>query len=90
MNTYKAEITIIIKNGVLDTQGKAVEKNLQAHGHQSVSEVRVGRFVSLRLRAADEQAARAEAETMCDHVLVNDLIESYQLTIELDSEGPRS
>lgn len=89
MKTYKAEITITIKNGVLDTQGKAVENNLKAHGHQSTSEVRVGRFVSLCLQAKDEAAARAEVENMCDNVLVNDLIESYQLIIELDSEGPR-
>jgi phosphoribosylformylglycinamidine synthase PurS subunit len=82
MNTYRADITILPKDGVLDIQGKAVEKTLGAHGYDAVKEVRVGKFIRVTLEAADETDAGEKVRSAAEDLLVNDLVESYTFTIE--------
>jgi phosphoribosylformylglycinamidine synthase PurS subunit len=82
MNRYKADVTVIPKDGVLDTQGKAVERTLRSHGYGSVSGVRVGRFVRFTVEASDESSAGDGGRSVSDDLLVNDLIESYSFTLE--------
>ena len=79
---FRAEVVITPREGVLDTQGKAVEKTLINLGFKGVSEVRVGRIVTMDLEAADEAAARETAESICQDLLANDLIETYKIIIE--------
>ena len=69
------------KAGILDPQGQAVESSLRQLGF-AVGGARVGRVVDLELEAADAAQARAEVERMCEELLANPLIESYE--IELD------
>ncbi|MFA9473088.1 MAG: phosphoribosylformylglycinamidine synthase subunit PurS [Filomicrobium sp.] len=73
----KALIRITLKNGVLDPQGKAIENALGALGFDGVSDVRQGKLIELDLAAADETAARAEVERMCQSLLANTVIENY-------------
>ncbi len=70
------------KPGILDPQGAAVESSLRQLGFP-VGEARVGRVVDLEVEAADPADARAQLEQMCEQLLANPLIESYQ--IELDA-----
>jgi phosphoribosylformylglycinamidine synthase PurS subunit len=82
MNTYRADITVLPKDGVLDIQGKAVEKTLAAHGYGAVLEVRVGKFIRVAVEAADEADAGRKVRTIAEDLLVNDLVESYTYVLE--------
>ena len=68
------------KAGVLDPQGQAVRSSLQHLGF-GVGEARIGRVVDLEVDAADPALARAEVERMCEQLLANPLIESYEIEI---------
>ncbi|MDR1471142.1 MAG: phosphoribosylformylglycinamidine synthase subunit PurS [Synergistaceae bacterium] len=82
MRCFKADVTVLPKDGVLDIQGKAVEKTLRSHGYSEVDEVRVGRFIRLAIRAEDESEAGEKICRMADDLLSNGLIESYSYTLE--------
>jgi len=68
------------KQGILDPQGQAVEDSLRHLGF-TVGDARVGRVIDLDVDAADPQQARAEVERMCQELLANPLIESYEIEI---------
>jgi phosphoribosylformylglycinamidine synthase len=72
------------KHGILDPQGEAVEQALRQLGF-AVDAARVGRVVDLEVEATDAAVARTEVERMCEQLLANRLIESYE--IELDENG---
>jgi phosphoribosylformylglycinamidine synthase subunit PurS len=76
----KATVLVRPKPGILDPQGEAVESSLRHLGF-SVSGARVGRLVELDVDAPDVERARAELERMCEQLLTNPLIESYEVHI---------
>lgn len=78
---FHAEAVITPREGVLDTQGKAVEKTLTHLGYNGLKEVRVGRIVTLRLEAKDSDAAAEAVKNMCQDLLANDLIETYKISV---------
>ena len=80
----KATVLVRPKDGILDPQGQAVEGSLQQLGF-AVADARVGRVIDLELDATDEAQARAQVERMCEQLLANPLIESYE--IELRDNG---
>ena len=77
----KATVLVRPKQGILDPQGQAVESSLRQLGF-SVGEARIGRVVDLDVDATDAAAARAEVERMCEQLLANPLIESYEITLD--------
>ena len=83
MNRYRVDVTVLPKEGVLDIQGKAVERTLHQSGYASVEDVRVGRFVRFVVRADDEEAASSVVGSIADDLLANGLIESYSYKLEL-------
>jgi len=76
----KATVLVRPKEGILDPQGDAVQESLRHLGF-AVGDARVGRIVDLELEADDPAAARAEVERMCEQLLANTLIESYEIEI---------
>jgi phosphoribosylformylglycinamidine synthase len=76
----KATVLVRPKQGILDPQGEAVEAAL-GHLGFSVSGARVGKVVDLDVDAADPGDARAQVERMCEQLLANPLIESYEVEI---------
>jgi phosphoribosylformylglycinamidine synthase subunit PurS len=76
----RATVLVRPKAGILDPQGQAVEASLRQLGFH-VGEARIGRVVDLEIDAPDAEAARAELERMCDQLLANPLIESYQIEV---------
>ena len=76
----KATVLVRPKEGILDPQGDAVQNSLRHLGF-AVGEARVGRVVDLEVEASDPAAARAEVEQMCEQLLANTLIESYEIEI---------
>jgi phosphoribosylformylglycinamidine synthase len=78
----RAKIFISFKNGVLDPQGKAVERSLHTLGYQEVRDVRMGKYLEIELEAASREAAEARLREMCDKLLANPVIEDYRFEIE--------
>jgi len=68
------------KQGILDPQGQAVESSLRQLGY-AVHSTRIGRVVDLELESNDPGRARAELRQMCDRLLANPLIESYEIEL---------
>jgi len=77
----RATVLVRPKPGILDPQGEAVESSLRQLGF-SVAAARIGRVVDLEVDASDAAAARAEIEQMCEQLLANPLIESYEIEIQ--------
>jgi len=77
----KATVLIRPKAGILDPQGDAVRHSLQKLGFD-VHATRVGRVVDLDVEADDTGGARAEIQRMCEELLANPLIESFEIRIE--------
>ena len=76
----KATVLVRPKHGILDPQGEAVESAL-GHLGFSVSDARVGKVVDLEVEASDAAEARAQVERMCERLLANPLIESFEVEI---------
>ena len=77
----KATVLVRPKAGILDPQGAAVETALEHLGF-TVSGARVGKVIDLEVDAADAAAARAQVEQMCERLLANPLIESYEIEVD--------
>ncbi|EAH6126694.1 phosphoribosylformylglycinamidine synthase subunit PurS [Campylobacter jejuni] len=75
-------VNISLKNGVLDPQGKAVEKALHSLNFNSVKEVKIAKQIKISLDEKDEKLAKEQVKKMCEELLVNGVIEDYELVIE--------
>jgi len=76
-----ARVTVTPKRGILDPQGKAVQQSLHVLGFPEVAEVRVGKYVELRLRDVDRAAAVTRVQAMCEQLLANGVIEDFHVEI---------
>jgi phosphoribosylformylglycinamidine synthase len=77
----KVRVEVFLKPGVLDVQGKAIEAALGGLGFAGVSDVRVGRIITLDIAGDDKAKAEAEAKSMADRLLANAVIESYKVEV---------
>ena len=76
----RATVLVRPKQGILDPQGQAVESALDHLGF-SVSGARIGKVIDLEVDAADADSARAQVEKMCEQLLANPLMESFEVEI---------
>jgi phosphoribosylformylglycinamidine synthase len=77
----KATVTVMLKTGVLDPQGKAIGQALHSIGFEDVGEVRAGKVIELELAETDPAQARARAEEMARRLLANLVIESFRVEV---------
>jgi phosphoribosylformylglycinamidine synthase PurS subunit len=77
----KAVVTVMLKDGVLDPQGKAIGQALHGLGFANVGEVRAGKVIVLDLAATNATEARAQAEDMARKLLANTVIESFSVEL---------
>jgi phosphoribosylformylglycinamidine synthase len=77
----KARITVTLKNGVLDPQGKAIEHALSGLGFDGVGQVRQGKVFDVELAGSDKAKAEADLKAMCEKLLANTVIENYSVQI---------
>lgn len=77
----KARVTVTLKNGVLDPQGKAIEGALGSLGFEGVGQVRQGKVFDLEIQTADRSQAEADLKAMCDKLLANTVIENYTIAL---------
>jgi len=78
----RVKIFISLRNGVLDPQGKAIERSLHTLGYDEVGDVRVGKYLELDIAAPSRAAAELRIREMCDKLLANPVIEDYRFEIE--------
>ena len=76
----KARVFVTPKPTVLDPQGQAIRRALNAHGHPIVTDVRQGKYFDLQLEGDPEQA-RTEVEIIAKEVLANPVIEDYRIEV---------
>ncbi len=79
---YRARIQVTLKPSVNDPQGSAVLGGLRTLGFDSVENVRIGKFMTLELEADEERAALQHVQQMCDGLLSNPVIETYEIQLE--------
>ena len=79
---FLAKVVVALKSGVNDPPGLTVMGTLKNLGYDSVEEVRIGKFLELRLGAPDRASAEASVAAMCDQFLANPVIEEYRFEIE--------
>ncbi|MEO9339063.1 phosphoribosylformylglycinamidine synthase subunit PurS [Mesorhizobium sp. SB112] len=77
----KARVTVTLKNGVLDPQGKAIESALGTLGFEGVEAVRQGKVFDLEIDGTDRAKAEADLKAMCDKLLANTVIENYAVEL---------
>jgi phosphoribosylformylglycinamidine synthase len=77
----KAIITVMLKDGVLDPQGKAIGHALNNLGFTQVGEVRAGKVIEVELAETDPEAAKAAGADMAKKLLANPVIESFKVEI---------
>lgn len=75
----KARVTVTLKNGVLDPQGKAIEGALASLNFQGVNDVRQGKVFDIELSATDMAEADKTVAAMCESLLANTVIENYAI-----------
>ena len=84
---FSVLVEVSLREGVADPQGATIERSLPHLGFDGVGGVRVGKAIRFDLDAADEAAARAEVEDLCQRFLTNPVIEDAAITV---TEGARA
>ncbi len=75
----KARVTVTLKSGVLDPQGKAIEGALRSLGVEGVNSVRQGKVFDIEVGAENREAARAILTDACERLLANTIVENYAI-----------
>lgn len=79
---FVAKVIVMPKIEVLDPQGAAVERAVGVMGYDSVSDVRVGKIIEMKVSTTDKSAAEAMVIEMADKLLANPVIETYRFSLE--------
>ena len=79
---FKAEIDVMPLKTLLDPQGKAVSASMSNVGLSEISNVRIGKHITLEIEAANEQDATSKVEKACKKMLCNQIMESFEFTLE--------
>ena len=77
----KAKVTVMLKEGVLDPQGEAVKHALNSLKYNKVKSVRQGKVIEIGLDEISEERANKSIREMCEKLLANTVIESYEIEI---------
>ncbi|MGL4974686.1 MAG: phosphoribosylformylglycinamidine synthase subunit PurS [Bosea sp. (in: a-proteobacteria)] len=78
----KARVTVTLKTGVLDPQGKAIEGALASLGVPGIASVRQGKVFDIEMAGTDKAAAEAALKTACEKLLANTVIENFRVEIQ--------
>jgi phosphoribosylformylglycinamidine synthase PurS subunit len=88
MSSFEARVNISHRPGIADPAGATVERALPALGYTNVTQVHIGKVITLVVDAADADAARAQVEEMCERLLANPVIESYEVSVSVLEPTP--
>ncbi|HYP58421.1 MAG TPA: phosphoribosylformylglycinamidine synthase subunit PurS [Beijerinckia sp.] len=77
----KARVTVTLKNGILDPQGKAIEGALRSQGLAGIDNVRQGKIFDIEISVGDKAAAEGLLREACEKLLANMVVEDYRVEI---------
>jgi phosphoribosylformylglycinamidine synthase len=77
----KARVTVTLKSGVLDPQGKAIEGALESLGVDGIASVRQGKVFDIELDTTDRAKAEAALKAACEKLLANTVVENYRIEV---------
>ena len=75
----KVKVTVTLKEGVLDPQGKAIQQTLNGMDFSDVKQVRQGKYFDIEVNINDENKAKSKVDEMCKQLLANLVIEDYKI-----------
>jgi len=81
VKSYLAKVIVTLKPSILDPQGVAVRTGLHSMGYSVVDDVRLGKFIEVRLKAADEASAKLALDEITRKLLANLVMERYEFTL---------
>ena len=79
---YLAKIEIKLREGILDVQGKTVERALHSMDYPMIDDVKIGKYVELKIEADNENEAKELVDSACNKLIANPIIEDYFIDIE--------
>lgn len=82
MNVYLAKIIVTLRKSILDPQGKAVHHALESLNMKSVDDVRIGKFIEVKIDTDSKEEAERMAEQACKKLLANPVMEDYSYSVE--------
>ncbi len=77
----RVKIFVSLKEGVLDPQGKAIERSLHSLGYTEARDIRMGKYLEVDLDVSSREAAQERIRQMCEKLLANPVIENYRFEI---------
>jgi phosphoribosylformylglycinamidine synthase PurS subunit len=77
----RVKVNVMPKPGLADPQGQTIEQALPALGYEGVSRVRVGKRIELDVEGDDAEQARLRVVEMCERLLANTVIETFEVTL---------
>ena len=77
----KARVTVTLKSGILDPQGKAIEGALRSLAIEGIKSVRQGKIFDIEIDAPDEERTRKALSEACERLLANTIVENYAIEI---------
>ena len=89
MTAVVARVIVTPKPAVNDPQGITVRQGLATLGFGEVTDVRVGKYIEVRLDVRNEKEARERVEAMCRQLLANHVIEDYSFDVETDGRASK-
>jgi phosphoribosylformylglycinamidine synthase subunit PurS len=78
---YSAKIKVTLRKSILDPQGKAVEHSMQSLGYNNIIDTRIGKFIELKIDAANEEEAKKVTDEVCGKLLANTVMEDYEFEV---------
>ena len=78
----KAKIFVTLKKGVLDPQGKTIQKALNSLSFKDIEDVRAGKYFEIKLKKGTKKAVERDVKKMCEKLLANTVIEDFNFKIE--------
>jgi phosphoribosylformylglycinamidine synthase subunit PurS len=78
---FKAEIDVMPIEALLDPQGKAVTQSMKNLGLSQITQVRIGKHMTLHVDAADQKEAESLVDQACKKLLCNEIMEFYRFTV---------
>jgi phosphoribosylformylglycinamidine synthase len=79
---YAVHVNVMLKPGIADPQGQTIERALPALGYTGVRDVRVGKTIALEVDADSSDEAHSKVVEMCEKLLANPVIESYEVVVQ--------
>jgi phosphoribosylformylglycinamidine synthase PurS subunit len=79
---FSVDVRITLKEGIADPQGQTIQRALPALGFDGVNDVRVGKHIELTVEASDAKEAEARVTEMCEQLLANPVIETFQVSVQ--------